>query len=71
MAQQKLEILKLKNSTSSDFKELTIDVVKSIIPVNDKNGKACLLINFWDDEFCLDASLFCDEIDVETINVES
>lgn len=65
MDKQKVTILKLKNSTSTDFKELTPEEVKSIIPVVAKNGKAALLINFWDDEFCLDASLFCDEIDVE------
>lgn len=71
MVQQKVVMLKLKNSTSVDFKELAAGEVKSIIPVVAKDGKPVLLVNFYDEEFCLDASLFCDEIDVEEVDVNS
>ena len=56
------KVLVLKNPTLIDYKELPISVIHSIIPINDENGNLHLLINFYDDEFCVDAHTFCDEI---------
>lgn len=55
--------LVLKCSTSSKWNELPIDLVKSIIPVIDKQGKAGLLINYYDDEYCCNCTLACDSIE--------
>ena len=67
----KYYILKLKNSNLQDYNEIHIADIHNIIPVCDKEGNAKLLINFYDDEFCMDASVFCDEIEtVETVEVE-
>ena len=55
--------VKLKNSSLIDYDELVVNVIHSIIPVTDKEGKSHMLINFYDDEFCMDASLFCDEVE--------
>lgn len=65
---QKFTVLKLIDSTSADFNELCAEEVHSIIPVKDKLGNPMLLVNFYDSEFCMDASLFCKEI--EFINNE-
>ena len=55
--------LLLENSTSSDFDKIPVDIIKSIIPVVDKNGNPALAISYHDDEFCCDSSLFCDSIE--------
>lgn len=61
----KATILKFKNSTSNDFKELNANEVNSIIPSVDKYGEPCIIVNFYDDEFCMDATLICEEIEFE------
>ena len=59
----KVFYLKLKNSTSSEWKELPIDIVNSIIPAIDKNGNSGLLISYYDDEYCCNCTLSCDSIE--------
>lgn len=59
----KVAFLKLKNSSLQDYDKICIEDVYSMIPVVDKEGKAHLLINFYDWEFCMDASTFCDEVE--------
>lgn len=60
-------LLKLTNSTAK-CDTLNIEDVSSIVPVVDKDGNPCLSITCYDDEFCLNCSLFCDKIDVIVIN---
>ena len=38
--------------------------IKNIIPIVAKDGKPALLINYYDDEFCINSSIFCDKIEV-------
>ena len=59
----KVAFLKLKNSSLQDYDEICIEDVHNMIPAVDKEGKAHILINFYDWEFCMDASTFCDEIE--------
>ena len=59
----KVAFLKLKNSSLQDYDKICIEDVYSMIPVVDKEGKAHLLINFYDWEYCMDASTFCDEVE--------
>ena len=59
----KVAFLKLKNSSLQDYDKICIEDVHSIIPIIDKKGEAHLLINFYDWEYCMDASTFCDEIE--------
>ena len=64
----KIPYLKLKNSTLQDYDSICVEDIHSIIPVCDKAGNPHLLINFYDHEFCMDASTFCD--DVEEVIIE-
>lgn len=63
MNKVKVFYLVLKNSTSSEWKELPIDMVRSMTPAIDKNGNPGLLISYYDDEYCCNCSLACDGID--------
>lgn len=63
MNKVKVFYLVLKNSTSSEWKELPIDMVRSMTPAIDKNGNPGLLISYYDDEYCCDCVLACDGID--------
>lgn len=65
----KIQIAKFKNSTSVDNKVLPVSVIISMIPVVDKKGNPAVLVNYYDDEYCLDASLFCDSVDFETVEI--
>ncbi len=60
---EKVAFLKLKNSSLQDYDKICIEDAHNIIPVVDKEGKAHLLINFYDWEYCMDASTFCDEVE--------
>lgn len=64
-----IQIAKFNNSTSVDTKELPVSVITSMTPVVDKQGNPAILVNYYDDEFCLDASLFCDSVDFETVEI--
>lgn len=59
----KVPYLKLKNPTLHDYDSICVEDIHSIIPVCDKTGNPHLLINFYDHEFCMDASTFCDEVE--------
>jgi hypothetical protein len=59
----KVPYLKLKNSSLKDYNEICIEDIHSIIPVCDENNYPHLLINFYDHEYCMDASTFCDEVE--------
>ena len=63
MNKVKVFYLVLKNSTSSEWKELPINMVRSMTPAIDKNGNPGLLISYYDDEYCCDCVLTCDGID--------
>ena len=63
MNKVKVFYLVLKNSTSSEWKELPIDMVRSMTPAIDKNGNPGLLISYYDDEYCCNCTLVCDGID--------
>jgi hypothetical protein len=65
----KIQIAKFNNSTSVDNKTLPVSAITSIAPVIDRQGKPAILVHYFDDEYCLDASLFCDSIDFETVEI--
>ena len=56
--------LVLNNPTTDEFDELPIEVVKSIIPVVDKEGNSGLLITYYDDELCCTRTLSCDNASI-------
>jgi len=60
---KKVVFLKLKNPSLQDYDEICIEDIHNMIPVIDKEGKAHLLINFYDWEYCMNSSTFCDEIE--------
>ena len=60
-----LYTLLLENSTNEKVDELPIEDVQEIAPVVDKNGKPSFMISFYDHEYCYNATLFCDHIEIE------
>lgn len=59
----KVPFLKLKNSNLHDYESICVEDIHNIIPVCDKSGNPHLLINFYDHEYCMDASTFCDGVE--------
>lgn len=55
---------KLINSTNSEINELALEDINSIKPIIDKNGKPGFLIGYYDNEFCYNATLACDDIEI-------
>ena len=48
--------------------ELTEQEILNIKPTIDKNGNAILIVNYYDFEYCLNLTVYCERIDV--IDVE-
>ena len=38
-------------------------MIRSMMPIIDKNGNPGLLISYYDDEYCCNCALTCDSID--------
>jgi hypothetical protein len=38
--------------------------IKDIVPIVAKDGTPALMINYYDDEFCINSTIFCDKIEV-------
>jgi len=56
--------LKLIGSNNIEVDELPFEDVTAIKPVVDKKGNAGLVIEYYDHEFCLNAAVFCDEMEI-------
>lgn len=41
------------------------DEITSIKTAVDKNGDAVLIVNYYDDELCINSAIICDRIEVE------
>lgn len=54
--------LKFLECTNSEIDVLCADEVHNIIPIADKNGKAHLIVEYYDDERCINSSFICDGI---------
>ena len=62
--------LKFVNSTNKTIECLIPQEVRKITPINDKDGKPHVMVDYYDDEFCLNCTLFCDSIIVETKEID-
>ena len=62
--------LKFVNSTNETIDYLIPQEVRKITPINDKDGKPHVMVDYYDDEFCLNCTLFCDSIIVETKEID-
>ena len=62
--------LKFVNPTSETIECLTPQEERKITPVNDKHGKPHVMVDYYDDEFCVKCTLFCDSIIVDIKEVE-
>lgn len=67
---KKITTLKFVNPTNETIDCLIPQEVRKITPINDKDGKPHVMIDYYDDEFCLNCTLFCDSIIVETKEIE-
>lgn len=62
--------LKFVNPTNETIDCLIPQEVHKITPLNDKDGKPHVMVDYYDDEFCLNCTLFCDSIIVETKEID-
>jgi hypothetical protein len=44
--------------------ELTDSEILNIKPTIDKNGNAILIVNYYDFEYCINHTIYCERIDV-------
>lgn len=60
-----ISIVKCYKEDISDENVLKINSnqIKRIKPVVDKNNKPRLMVDYYDDEYCMDATYFCDYIE--------
>lgn len=68
--EETITTLKFVNPTNETIDYLTPQEVRKITPINDKEGKPHVMVDYYDDEFCLNCTLFCDNIIVETKKIE-
>jgi hypothetical protein len=68
---KEITLLHFVGSTNTEIDALTPQEVHKLTPVNDKNVKPHFMVDFYDDEFCLNSTLFCDSIEFETKEVEN
>ena len=57
--------IKLINSTNSEIDELAFEDISKMKPVVDKQGNPHLMISYYDNEYCLNSTLICDDIEIE------
>lgn len=57
--------LEFVNCSNPEFNTLPAEEVKQIVPVIDKDGKAHLMVNYYDDEFCVTSTLVCDFLNIK------
>ena len=62
--------LKFVNPTNETIDYLTPQEVRKIKSVNDKDGKPHVMVEYYDDEFWLNCTMFCDSIEFETKEIE-
>ena len=62
--------LKFVNPTNETIYCLILQEIRKITPINDIDGKPHVMADYYDDEFCLNCTLFCDSIIVETKEID-
>ena len=63
---EKITLLHFINCSNTEVDVLTPQEVYKITPVVDKNNKQYLMVDYYDSEFCLYSTLFCEHIEFET-----
>lgn len=53
---------KIINGTDDSIEFIFSDQIKSQKKVEDKNGNTHVIVNWYDDEFCIDSTFVCDEL---------
>ncbi len=67
---KKITLLHFINSTNTEVDVLSPQEVYKITPVVDKNNKQYLMVEYYDDELCLNSTLFCKRIEFETKEID-
>ena len=68
---KEITLLHFINSTNTEVDVLTPQEVRKITPVVDKNSKEYLMVDYYDELFCIFSTLFCERIEFETKEVEN
>ena len=63
---EKITLLHFINCSNTEVDVLSPQEVYKITPVVDKNNKQYLMVDYYDSEFCLYSTLFCEHIEFET-----
>ena len=67
---KKITLLHFINSSNTEVDVLSPQEVYKITPVVDKNNKQYLMVEYYDDEWCLNSTLFCERIEFETKEID-
>lgn len=58
-------IFHLINSSNIEVDELRADCIQKISPISGKNGELYIVVEYYDHEFCMNAALICDSIEMK------
>lgn len=67
---RKVTLLKLNNCINTENSVIAAENVVSILPVIDKEGKEGLFVTFYDEEFCINRTWYCTDIEFDTKEVD-
>lgn len=59
-----VKYVKLNNKDGDNFNDIPLDLIKKVTPIQDKKGNLSLAVEYYDDELCINCSVFCDYIEV-------
>lgn len=65
---ESIKCVKLLNEDGDNFNNIPLDLIKKVIPIKDKDGKLFLNVEYYDDELCINCSVFCEMIEVTEDN---
>lgn len=61
--------LEFVNCSNTEITTLSAQEVKQIFPVVDKDGNLSLMVDYFDDEFCITSTFVCDKIKIKNIEL--
>ena len=59
---------KYKLISGNNIHYLFPDEIIEIYSIKDKDNNSCLVVKYYDDEFCMESTIICDKIIVENYN---
>lgn len=63
-----VKYVKLNNKDGGYFNDIPLDLIKKVTPIQDKEGNLLLAVEYYDEESCINCSVFCDYIEITEEN---